>query len=189
MILHFSESTTKMGQIPSISLPPAQTCQDMPCFKDCYAQKPYMRARCEHLWHRNWQLWKSNPQKFQCGMHAYLTLHEPEFFRWHVAGEIPDQQYLDMVFWLATEFPYTKFLIFTKRYDLEFTINPSNLTVVFSCWPKLKIPDHCTPRAWMDDGSERRIPKDALKCSGMCETCLTCWKLKDLHRDVYFEKH
>jgi len=43
---------------------------------------------------------------------------QPKFFRWHVAGDIPDAMYLAMMYRVACRFKRTKFLAFTKRYNL-----------------------------------------------------------------------
>jgi hypothetical protein len=43
--------------------------------------------------------------------------------------------------------------------------------------------------AWMQDGTETRIPKGAIECHGNCETCGLCYELPRLGVDVVFHKH
>jgi hypothetical protein len=88
-------------------------------------------------------------------------------------------------------FPKTKFLAFTKQYNLFTGLQvPHNLKVVFSAWPGLDVhnPDS-RPIAWMQDGTEDRIPETALHCPGSCENCMMCWSLDEINRDVWFTKH
>ena len=40
-----------------------------------------------------------------------------------------------------------------------------------------------------EDGSEVRVPKDAIECPGNCESCGMCYELDRLGRDVVFHKH
>lgn len=37
MKLHVSKGNTKLGAVPSVSLPPIKSCGDVLCIKDCYA--------------------------------------------------------------------------------------------------------------------------------------------------------
>jgi len=116
--------------------------------------------------------------------------HHPAFFRWHVSGDCPDRLYAKMVVIIARNFPETKFLIFTKRYDWFKGRLPANLSVVFSCWPGLELPkSRSIPRAYMQDGTETRVNGSELECPGNCETCGMCWSLKKAGKNVVFEKH
>ncbi len=95
------------------------------------------------------------------------------------------------------EFPETKFLIFTKRYDwvnqwLENHERPVNTTILFSAWPGYKMDNyHKLPVAWMRDEEnlDGRIPLNAIECPGGCEDCGMCWNLPKLGLDVVFDKH
>jgi hypothetical protein len=87
-----------------------------------------------------------------------------------VAGDILDQEYLDRMSYIARFSKMTRFLAFTKRHDLDYSRVPANLRVRFSQWPgvpELKAPGILG--AWMQDGTETRIPKGAIKCAGSCE--------------------
>ena len=50
-------------------------------------------------------------------------------------------------------------------------------------------PRKCCPEGTMQDGTETRVPEDAIRCPGNCETCGLCYELPRLGRDVVFHKH
>ena len=176
----------------NISLLPGRTCNGAPCYKDCYARKFMFRPTVNEAWTENTAYYFADPLGFFGDIISAIEKDRPCFFRWHVAGDIPDQQYLNFVIRIAKRFPDIAFLIFTKRYELSYAGIPDNLSIVFSAWPGYKKP----PRkasiagiAWMNDGTESRVPIDALNCPGSCETCGMCWELKKTGRDVVFHKH
>ena len=111
----------------------------------------------------------------------------PRYFRIHVAGDFLNQDHVECWALLASKWPQIRFLAFTKMHTLDYTVMPENVTVVFSMWPGL--PDNApegAPRAWMQDGTETRVPNDALECPGKCENCFACWGTT---KDVIFHKH
>lgn len=132
---------------------------------------------------------------------AFLSAKKPKYFRWHVAGDIPDLEYLRLMCWIAYCFPKTKFLAFTKNYVLVsyWRINISavpNLNIVVSRWPNINVPyvieDDLSafPQAWMRDPKhpDPHIPANVKECGGNCESCGICWKLKK-GQSVVFNKH
>ena len=59
-------------------------------------------------------------------------------------------------------------------------------------WPGCDIPSDLRQKysvAWLDDGTDSRIPEDAMECPGNCETCGACWGLAKRGIDVRFAKH
>lgn len=192
MKVTISKGNSKMGAIPSVSLPPVVSCpKNVPCSKDCYALKSFrMYPNVRTAWEGNYDAWKTDSDGYFDQIRQYLAKHSPRFFRFHVAGDIPDQGYLDSMVTLARKFPNTKILAFTKNHTLDFKRLPQNLSIVFSCWPIWPLPkSKSIPRAFMQDGSETRIPATAIECHGNCESCGMCWNLKSIKRDVYFIKH
>jgi hypothetical protein len=189
---HVSPGNMKMGAMPSVSLSPVVTCiPGAPCARSCYAVKVCRYSQSAKLaYARNWALAESDPDAYFSDVLAFIRKRSPAFFRFHVSGDIPSQGYLDRVKLLAEACPDVKFLVFTKRYAFDYKGCPDNLCVVFSCWPGLNLPRrHKGPRAYMQDGSETRIPDDAIQCPGSCETCGMCWSLRKTGRDVWFPKH
>jgi hypothetical protein len=90
---------------------------------------------------------------------------------------------------IAKAFPSIKFLAFTKKYDLDYSKIPNNLSIVLSAWPNWPLPKH-GPIAFMQDGTEDRYnDQDTLECQGCCEHCSLCWYLSQLNKNVVFHKH
>ena len=152
-----------------------------------------IRKTVKNAWDNNFELLKTDREKYFQDIKDFLSKSRRKpyhFFRWHVSGDIMDQDYLENMKGIAKEYPDMNFLAFTKRYDLDFSDLPKNLAVVFSAWPDWPLPEHSLPVAWMQDGTETRYDEDkTLECPGNCETCGMCWSLKKIDRDVIFHKH
>ena len=189
-----SEGNSKIGKVANVSLPPVRSCGNCEgCWEECYARPAYRQyPSTKASWDDNWRMVCTDRPAYWRMIREYIERKAPTLFRWHVAGDIPDQGYLDEMVVIAKQYPKTKFLVFTKMYGLEYTgaIACENLSVVLSAWPGQKIQRTLElPVAWMQDGTETRIPKDAIECSGHCDDCGMCWSLAELGRDVYFHIH
>jgi hypothetical protein len=186
-----STGNTKLGDLPNVSLTPIAGCpKGIPCSKQCYACKAYRQyPEVRSCWGRNLKAARKARDKYFAGIDEYLTRHTPKFFRWHVAGDILDQDYLRRMFSIARKHPKTRFLAFTKNHSLRFNGRPRNLTIVLSMWPKWGNTRKKLPRAWYQDGTETRIPDGAIECPGRCDNCGMCWQLPRLGKDVVFHKH
>jgi hypothetical protein len=115
----------------------------------------------------NYDEWLRDPEFFERSLDSYLTYEKPARFRYFVAGDIPDQNFLTMAKRVAAKHPDTKFLVFSKRHDLNLAIgHGTNLAVWRSMWEGWGEPDENYPQAWHipKDGSETRAPKDAFAC-------------------------
>lgn len=195
MKIHISKGNVKLGAIPSISLPPVETCPTgVLCADKCYANKAWRQyPATRKAWTENLQLYRGNPEDYFRQLQNWLWKHKPEFFRFHVSGDIPDTFYWALLCETTKAVKQTKFLVFTKRFWLDFTSAPSNLSVVLSMWPGHALPtEHAAtlPRAWMQDGTETRSGADiALPCPGNCQTCGACWGLAQKGLDVVFNLH
>jgi len=184
-----SSGNSKLGKIPNVSLRPVADCTNCSaCKKLCYALKAWrMYENVRTAWKTNSQMARGPRRaKWFRSINTYIARRKPSYFRWHVAGDILDQDYYERMKTIAKSHPDTKFLCFTKRFDLSYSGKPKNLAIVFSMYPGMKAPRKKMRRAWMQDGTEHRIPKNAIECSGHCDTCNACW---DLPSDVYFHKH
>ena len=186
-----SRGNTKIGKTANVSLPPIVTCvPGVPCTKKCYALKAYrMYPDVRAAWDGNLRILRRARGRFFAEIGSYLGRKAPQYFRWHVAGEIVDQDYYERMKKLARLFPDTKFRVFTKRFSLDFRGRPRNLSVGLSMWPGMKLPRKALPKAWMQDGTETRIPRDAIECPKDCSSCRVCWELHELKRDVWFHEH
>lgn len=199
--VHISRSISKLGaDIPSVNLPPVATCRaDAPCRSKCYARKGrFAFQRNKSLLRRNLDLWQQDPLRFE--MDVLLAANPSRFFRWHSAGDIPCASYLSMMVNVAEKCPNTKFLCFTKKFEIVndyLNIHrsfPENLCVVFSAWGEFLPPNpHKLPVAYVRFKHQQTdIPPSAFSCSGYCgECCATghsCWELKS-GESVVFNEH
>lgn len=192
-VISISVGNVKLGRIPSISLPPILTCnKNAPCTKgDCYALKGCMiYKQVKASYERNLKTYNEDPDKYFYALTRWIEIKKPRFFRIHTAGDFPDQEYVNRLITLCINIPTTKFLAFTKKYNLDYSNLPDNLSIIFSIWPNFdQSLDNNMPKAYMQDGTETRIPNNAIECVGNCEFCSMCLDLKNIGRDVYFHKH
>lgn len=191
-LVTISPGNSKLGKIPNISLVPVKDCGNCEhCRKDCYALKAYrMYPAVRNAWQRNSAAFRSGDWETIKGeVTGYLRHKKPRFFRIHVAGDFIDKYHFGFWVWIAQRNPETKFLAFTKMHDLVHAKLPGNFTVILSMWPGMPKGRKRLPRAWMQDGTETRVPDNAIECPGICDTCGMCWQLPALGRDVVFNIH
>lgn len=197
--MHISTENTKMGDVHSVSLSPDYCPEWLPCKKKCYACRlQKLRPILHYYWDMNYrEVVFGNLYVFFKSLSLWLTMMEPKLFRWHVAGEIPSQDYLNMIVDTAIKHPAIRFMIFTKAWiraiGFRFPDNcPPNLSIIWSMWPGQPVPvfkPHYVRYAWVRTKEETRIPKNAINCKGGCRSCMKCWNLAKLGRDVAFPAH
>lgn len=199
--VHISYHVSKLGvDIPSVNLPVGCTCRpDAPCFKKCYARRGrFCFQHNKACLQNNLELWCCEPDVFE--HEVSLAALRSGFFRWHSSGDIPDAKYLDMMVRISRNLRATRFLAFTKKYEL---INawldangalPFNLAIVLSAWGKF-LPDnpHNLPMAYIRFKNENApIPVSLRECPSYCGNCVTsgmsCWDLKP-GEAVVFNEH
>ena len=194
-----THNNSKLGsQIPSVSMPVGVTCRhDAPCFKDCYAKKGNMaRPNVKAAYTGNYEIYKNDPVFFFHYI-AVMTRFN-RYFRWHSAGDIVDDEYFAGMVKVAIENPETKYLAFTKKFDI---VNryldagnalPENLRIVFSAWDKnfhVENPyDFPVAYIKLKKGENVAIPEGAIPCGGKCYECIACWQLVK-GQSVYFNQH
>ena len=196
LVVKISPRNNKLGKIPNISTVPVKDCGDCDhCRADCYALKAWRQyPAVRKAWGGNSKAFRNNPAAAfsQVQDHfakAYARGKAPRFFRIHVAGDFLDQAYLNNWADIAGNFNETKFLAFTKM-SLDYSNVPSNLTIIHSQWPGRPVTsDIPGTRAWVQDGTETRIPADAIECPGLCDDCGMCWDLPDIGKDIFFHSH
>ena len=195
--IRISEGNRKMGMIPSVSLTAVKACGDgVPCAADCYVVRnmyggPWRKSiLASH--EANLAFLLADRDAFFSQLNSYLERKRPDFFRYHVSGDWLDADHLKRALELARAHAAIKFLSFTKRHDLlprpAWRV-PRNFALVASMWPGWARAPRGYRRAWIQDGTETRIPRTALQCPGNCESCGACWGLTELGRDVWFKKH
>ncbi len=188
--INISEGNSKIGKIPNLNLPPVATCgKDLPCYKECYARKSFAQyPNVRTAWEGNLLYFNEHPYKFFSDWDGYLRYKKPDLFRIHSAGDMPDEWYLEALKRLTWDHPHTTFLMFTKRYDYDFTDIPENFKIYLSTWPGLALPANPEglPLAWIE--ADDRKPEEYFRCPGNCGDCHhTCWQMDGIA--VAFPKH
>ena len=197
-----SEGNEKIGPILNVSLPPIVSCQPgVPCANEgCYSMKSWnMYPGTRRARRHNWAKLHHSRDAFFNDIHNRLAIKPrqrkfPAFFRWHVDGDIPDQDYLERMKDIARAHSNVAMLAFTKNYSLNLNSLPHNLVIIPSTWPKLNIPDEILkqfPVAWVYDEKNvvLRLCGIYFVCSGHCSDCFACWHINKLGQDVLFHKH
>ena len=194
-----SKGNSKLGAIPSVSLPSIKTCRNCACQEKCYAQKlERLRPAVRNAYQHNLEVWLKDPETYWREVEASIMMSR--FFRFHVSGDIPSFKYLINMVEIARRQPHCEILCFTKKYNLvnelieqggEF---PGNLHMIFSGWVGL---DVVNPFSLLEahvryrDGSTTAC-EDAVECGGNCTECaLTeggCWNLQK-GQQVIFNEH
>lgn len=194
-----SRGNSKMGAIPSVSLPAILTCRKCGCNELCYACKGTFKFRnvSESL-ERNLKILRLDPGGYWRQVNEAVAMSR--FFRFHVSGDIPNYEYFCRMVETAAKNPHCEILCFTKRYNF---VNrfikikgwyPKNLHIIFSGWRDLKMVNpYNLPEAHVrfKDGFCEAKP-EAIECYGNCTECSVagcgCWKL-GLGEQVVFNQH
>lgn len=199
MKVSFSKGNTKMGAIPSVSLPPIITCPpNAPCAKKCYAQKLCrLYPSVKKAYQNNLDILNSDPNEYF--NQVFEAVRMSRYFRFHVSGDIPNYDYFASMVAIAWDNPHCEMLAFTKRYEI---VNkylsdqilphlPKNLHIIFSEWGCSPIPNpyNLPTAAVIFKGDE---PKDEWKiCGGNCTECacrgVGCWELKKGETIAFYE--
>lgn len=192
-----SAGNTKMGAIPSVSLPPVITCAaGCKCAAKCYAAKLCrLRPTVRAAYQRNLDILMEDPVDYWRQVRAAAA--NARYFRFHVSGDIPDLGYfLEMRFTAITN-PGTQFLAFTKQYAIVnsmlamgFSI-PENLNLIFSAWPGMPMDNpHRLPVAHVIFRGQQPDPAWKI-CGGNCAECacqgIGCWELKRGENIAFYE--
>jgi hypothetical protein len=141
-IVAISKGNRKLGGVMNISTLPRTCCPDgVPCSKKCYALKAVrLYPPTREAWSRNARIAKRHPDSYFTQIAARVAKDKPRLFRWHVAGDILNTDYLLGMCRIAAENPHTHFLAFTKAFDIvnryeDRQALPDNLVIIFSAWP------------------------------------------------------
>jgi len=200
MNVKISAGNSKLGSIPSVSLPSGVTCiADCDCGKKCYAKRiERLRKSVRLAYQHNYQLLNNSPDIYWREVEASIMMSR--FFRFHVSGDIPDIDYLNRIFEIANRNRHCEILCFTKKFDIvntyleSITWYPPNLHLVFSGWRNLEMSNpYELPEAhvrYKDGYTTAR--EDAIECNGNCTECAMvnggCWSLKR-GEQVVFNEH
>lgn len=200
MTVKISQGNSKLGAIPSVSLPAGVTCRsDCECGKKCYAKRlERMRPSVRQAYQHNYDLLNRDSDTYWREVEASIMMSR--FFRYHVSGDIPDNVYFAHMIDIAERNPHCEMLCFTKKYNLvndflDFggTI-PQNLHIIFSGWHDIEMVNpYNLPEAHVRyrDGSTT-ARENAKLCGGNCTECAItdggCWTAKH-GEQVVFNEH
>ena len=200
MNVKISPGNSKMGSIPSISLPSGLTCRsDSACIRKCYARRlEQRRPSVREAYRHNYELLKNNPDIYWREVEASVMMSR--FFRFHVSGDIPDSEYLARMIGVAARNSHCNILCFTKKYGIVNTYLenggeiPPNLHLIFSAWKGLRMDNPFNlPEAHVRYRNKTTTAKStAMRCGGNCTECamtdVGCWVLKK-GEQVVFNEH
>ena len=178
MKISISPGNSKVGKIPSISLPPGKACADgVPCFEKCYAMKAYrMYPNVRKAYNRNYLMLTQHRLEYFGQLNQWIFNHKPKYFRFHVSGDFIDAEHVRRTLETVRRFPGTSFLAFTKSYSLlpEYESLPSNLSLIVSVWNDYgSVIRLCRKAYTFTDG--RTPPPGVFECPGHCDECLECF--------------
>jgi hypothetical protein len=156
-----------------------------------FRQYPSTRA----AWNHNTDQYRKDPKGYFDSIIDQLSTYNGNKFRWHVAGDIPDQQYWLGVKRVARAHPAIYFLIYTKNYSLIFGQMPRNLRLVISAWPGKHLRKGLSryPIAWLSNDarldSAEFSGRKHYACSDKCDSCEQSCFNGDNSFDVVFNLH
>ena len=199
MEVKISSGNSKLGKIPSVSLPAGVTCRsDCECSKKCYAKRiERLRKNVRESYQSNYELLKNKPDTYWREVEASIMMSR--FFRFHVSGDIPDEDYLIHMIEIAKRNQHCEILCFTKKYEIVNKILllypiSENLHLILSAWKGFEMRNPFNlPEAHVRyrDGSTTAT-SGAIECEGNCTECAItdggCWSLKH-GEQVVFDEH
>lgn len=200
MNVKISQGNSKMGTIQSVSLPAGLTCRDdCECGRKCYAKRlERLRPAVKAAYQYNYDLLNRDSVTFWREIEASVMMSR--FFRFHVSGDIPDDNYFAHMIEIAERNKHCEILCFTKKFSvvngyLELGgVIPDNLHIVFSGWRNLQMDNPFSlPEAHVRyrDGTTT-AKSTARECGGNCTECAMtdggCWSLKN-GEQVVFNEH
>lgn len=204
---HMPRGNGKTGIIPAFNIAPVITCPEEACrtcaLEGCYALKVMLRCGYDYSKNAVLRAYLDNTrlafdalEELEARLDEYLTRYEitGRLFRIHSAGEFFSVDYARMWYRLAEKHSAVKFLAFTKAWSVVRAVpfyELDNFSLVLSGWTGITIPadllEHYRAAVCVERGQEP--PEGALECGGNCDKCGMCWHLKEIGRDVYFNKH
>lgn len=171
-------------------------CEKCKCMKECYAIKALMHQHntCTKAWGENTLLAREDRNRFFSELDRFMWLNLVLVFRWHVSGEIMDEEYFFNMIQLAEKHPETQFYVYTKAYKIVETVGKDmegfkeNFHVLVSIWHKNYSNPFGLPEFIYDDGTEPELEivphcpavnKDGKETGVTCATCRRCWHVKN----------
>ena len=213
-VVKIADGNHKTGQIPVFNVPPVVTCGHncSACVHNCYALKDYLSGKDNNLSFkfntvagshcRNMVALQDNPEKAADDLNKYFDkMTAPRFFRIHSSGDFAlvidgdPLKYARMWYDIAKNHPGTRFLAFTKCWDvareIPFDTLP-NFELVLSEWTDVLTAPADLKKRYKTSRAVNEIDDardDEMICPGNCDTCGMCWNLSKAGHGVAFEIH
>jgi len=196
-MFNFRSGNTKLGEtINGVNIRPGFDCKNCQyCFQDCYARVSYAYyPEVKTNWNNNSQTLRAidranNWEVLTEPVNKFLKRKKPLYLRYLVSGDLLSQQNLFAYMQIALSNPKTNFLLFTKYYELDFSLVKfiKNLNVLISVFPLTPIEDFShlvdrLPIAFIN--GDKRIKyfignnPEKYVCGGSCITCKKCYTEK-----------
>jgi hypothetical protein len=201
--INMANNNSKTGKAClNLAFPVCVCREDAPCKATCYACKGFQQmATVQAAYFRNLRLYYDDPDSFFEQIYCKVKFSGLPKVRLFDSGDFPDAEFLVRLVDLCKKTPNTKYMAFTKKYEL---VNdyidkngnlPENLNIMFSAWDKLwMVPNpHNLGMAYVDFDEKRlnpEFPKNAFVCPGRestCSACGACWSKK--LKAVVFHQH
>lgn len=178
-MVSISEGNRKTGKFPSVSLLPLITCNLNRCKGTC-GERCYAVKLCRiyptvlEAYARNTAIFKLYPVAYWNAIDK--AMQRADTFRFHISGDIPNTEYMNMVHYFCKKHSHCKTLMFTKQYEivnryLSENKKPENLQIMFSGWTNLKpINPYNLPETTVYEKDTDFNPKWT-PCTGNCLSC------------------
>ena len=196
-----SKGNIKLGNVSSVSLPPIISCAPNACKfcgVKCYAIKMCkLRPTVKESYDNNLDILLTENEKYWREVNAAVAVSA--YFRFHVAGDIYDADYLENMVKVARANKHCTILCFTKKYYLVNSYLkshrlPKNLKIVFSVWKGFACNNKFNlPEAHIIYKDGTTTASDGAKyCNGNCTDCCVnnkgCWVMKK-GEQIIFKEH
>ena len=195
-----SGKNSKMGEVASVSTLPYLTCPARckgTCAGECYAAKiANLRKSVLISYSRNTALAILKPDLYWQGIRYAMAGRR--FFRFHVSGDIMNEQYFAEMVESCRQNPHCQVLAFTKRFEIvnawisENGSLPENMHLLFSGWDNMRpVNPYHLPETTVY-GKDEEPAEEWLLCGGCCHECgcrgTGCWKAQT-GETIAFRKH
>ena len=208
--LHIGENNSKLGRMHHVATQPIACCPGAcdDCTTSCYwlgCMDRYSQCAINTVDNAMISIFDRDRFFREIDAHLQPEVHKKiyadptrKIFRWHVGGDIQDQDYLDRMIQVAVDNPDWLFYGYTKSRRLDYSQRPRNLRIIQSQWAGMDDVDlGLDGMSWYQDGTETRIPADSFECpcNEGCVNCQRCahlgqeWNGEQVPSSVVFPKH
>ena len=206
-----SSGNRKIGRVMNVSLMPGLSCKNCAeCIRFCYDIKAclqYSETVIDARIRNYVLLTRTRDEYFSRIEKAISQRRKNKFFRWHVAGEIIDKDYLKRIVEIARNHPDFIFWTYTKVYWIvnEYVKEngnsiiaaiPENLHIMFSEWDGMPMNNPyqfpvftCKMPSGNKNHPDPSYFENLYKCPGNCDICKACHRGCIAGENTYNDLH